>query len=232
MEERVGWELIWRRGNDHPRYGTCAAPDAAVTGWAATLFRRFGHGSRLWRRTARAPSGRLRVSHGRARYLAQRHSLDRRGVRAAGSAKGTCPTCGRPGRTAHSMPCCRYRRSTITGRRRSSRRSRRSAAYSTGRTAAARCPLYGHARLSASARSGGGRPDRRNRARHVRRSGVLISMSWTMVHRCPITIAEGELRDLLQPFDILRVWTALRRDSDSTAVRGKWLASARRPLRG
>jgi len=36
-EERVGWELIWRRGSDHPRYGTCAAPDAAVTEWAATL---------------------------------------------------------------------------------------------------------------------------------------------------------------------------------------------------
>jgi SAM-dependent methyltransferase len=35
--ERVGWELIWRHGNAHPRYGSFAAPDAAVTEWAATL---------------------------------------------------------------------------------------------------------------------------------------------------------------------------------------------------
>jgi tellurite methyltransferase len=36
-EERVGWELIWRHGNGHPRYGSCAAPDAAVVDWATDL---------------------------------------------------------------------------------------------------------------------------------------------------------------------------------------------------
>jgi len=36
-DERVGWELIWRHGNEHPRYGSYAAPDAAVTDWAATI---------------------------------------------------------------------------------------------------------------------------------------------------------------------------------------------------
>src|ERR1700730_2973041 len=37
LDERVGWELIWRRGNEHPRYGSYAAPDAAVMDWATAL---------------------------------------------------------------------------------------------------------------------------------------------------------------------------------------------------
>ena len=36
-DEREGWELIWRHGNGHPRYGSYAAPDAAVMDWATTL---------------------------------------------------------------------------------------------------------------------------------------------------------------------------------------------------
>ena len=36
-DERVGWELIWRHGNGHPRYGSYASPDAAVTDWATAL---------------------------------------------------------------------------------------------------------------------------------------------------------------------------------------------------
>jgi len=36
-DERAGWELIWRHGNGHPRYGSYAAPDAAVMDWATTL---------------------------------------------------------------------------------------------------------------------------------------------------------------------------------------------------
>jgi hypothetical protein len=37
MDERVGWELIWRHGNEHPRYGSYAAPDGAVMDWATAL---------------------------------------------------------------------------------------------------------------------------------------------------------------------------------------------------
>src|ERR1700687_3763964 len=36
-DEQVGWELIWRRGDDHPRYGSSAAPDPAVVGWAEAI---------------------------------------------------------------------------------------------------------------------------------------------------------------------------------------------------
>src|SRR5262245_26278220 len=36
-DEQVGWELIWRSGDDHPRYGSFAAPDAAVVEWAETI---------------------------------------------------------------------------------------------------------------------------------------------------------------------------------------------------
>jgi SAM-dependent methyltransferase len=36
-DERIGWELIWRHGNGHPRYGSYATPDAAVKDWATGL---------------------------------------------------------------------------------------------------------------------------------------------------------------------------------------------------
>jgi SAM-dependent methyltransferase len=36
-DERAGWELIWRHGNGHPRYGSFAAPEAIVTEWAEGL---------------------------------------------------------------------------------------------------------------------------------------------------------------------------------------------------
>ena len=36
-DERAGWEMIWRRGNDHPRYGVCADPNPAVVEWAAGI---------------------------------------------------------------------------------------------------------------------------------------------------------------------------------------------------
>lgn len=36
-EEKSGWEMIWRRGDDHPRYGRSAAADPAVVEWAETI---------------------------------------------------------------------------------------------------------------------------------------------------------------------------------------------------
>jgi SAM-dependent methyltransferase len=36
-DARVGWEMIWRRGSDHPRYGHSAAPDPSVVEWAKTI---------------------------------------------------------------------------------------------------------------------------------------------------------------------------------------------------
>ena len=36
-DERAGWEMIWRRGDDHPRYGVSAGPNPAVVEWAKTV---------------------------------------------------------------------------------------------------------------------------------------------------------------------------------------------------
>ena len=36
-DDRVGWELIWRHGDSHPRYGSFAAADASVVEWAETV---------------------------------------------------------------------------------------------------------------------------------------------------------------------------------------------------
>jgi SAM-dependent methyltransferase len=41
---------------------------------------------------------------------------------------------------------------------------------------------------------------------------------------------EDDLRDLLRPFDIIRVWAALRQSEDGAGKRGKWVASVRRPM--
>ena len=43
---------------------------------------------------------------------------------------------------------------------------------------------------------------------------------------------EEDLRDLLRSFEIIRLWTALRQSQDSAGMRGKWVASVRRPLTG
>src|SRR5215470_3943239 len=37
LDKRAGWEMIWRRGDDHPRYGVAAAPNPAVVEWAETV---------------------------------------------------------------------------------------------------------------------------------------------------------------------------------------------------
>jgi SAM-dependent methyltransferase len=37
LDDRLGWELIWRHGDSHPRYGSFAAPDASVVEWAETI---------------------------------------------------------------------------------------------------------------------------------------------------------------------------------------------------
>jgi hypothetical protein len=41
---------------------------------------------------------------------------------------------------------------------------------------------------------------------------------------------EADLRDLLGSFEIMRLWTSLRESKDGPGTRGKWIASARKPL--
>ena len=41
---------------------------------------------------------------------------------------------------------------------------------------------------------------------------------------------EADLRELLRSFEIVRLWASLRELKDGAGMRGKWIASARRPL--
>ena len=41
---------------------------------------------------------------------------------------------------------------------------------------------------------------------------------------------EADLRDLLASFEIIRLWASLRQSKDGRGTRGKWIASARKPL--
>ena len=41
---------------------------------------------------------------------------------------------------------------------------------------------------------------------------------------------EDDLRDLLRPFEIIRLWAAPRQSEDGAGMRGKWVASVRRPI--
>jgi hypothetical protein len=42
---------------------------------------------------------------------------------------------------------------------------------------------------------------------------------------------EADLRDLLASFEIIRLWASLRQSKDGRGMRGKWIASGRRPYR-
>jgi len=41
---------------------------------------------------------------------------------------------------------------------------------------------------------------------------------------------EADLHDLLGSFEIIRLWASLRESKDGQGTRGKWIASARKPL--
>ena len=190
-EERVGWELIWRHGNDHPRYGSYAAPDAAVTEWATTL----AAGGFIL--DLGCGVGRHVVYLGGCGFRMAGIDISPSGIRLTREAcahrrigfdgqVSDMPRCS--GRTEHSMPRCRYRRSTITGGMGSYGRSGKSDAYSSREGC---CWSIFHVRTPSiiGCCASGSLPGRLPKSNLTPLStSVLISMNWMMTF-CLITIA-------------------------------------------
>jgi len=232
-DERAGWELIWRHGNDHPRYGSYVTPDAAVTEWAATLV---------------AGSFILDLGCGVGRHVVY---LGGCGFSMAGI--DISPTGIRLTREA-----CADRRISFVGQ--VSDMTTLPWADGTFDAALSISTIHHHKREEIARTLGqirrvlkpGGRLlvdfpctdglDYRQLRERVAAGQIAEIESNTFVdprpdldemdddflphHYCD----EDDVRDLLRSFETVRLWADLRRSHDHVAVRGKWVASVRRPL--
>jgi tellurite methyltransferase len=232
-DERVGWELIWRGGNNHPRYGSFAAPDTAVMEWAATIPARgfvldLGcgvgrHMVHLGERGFRmagvdiSPSGiRLTQKACAEREIAfEGHVSDMKALLWAGETFDAVLSIS----TIHH-----HRRQEIIRTLGEVRRVLKPGGLLLIDFPCTNTDDY---RLLRSRVAAGQiaevepntfvdqRPDLHN-----------MDDGFLPHHYCD----EADLRDLLDAFEIIRLWTSLRASKYGMGVRGKWIASARRPL--
>jgi SAM-dependent methyltransferase len=234
-EERVGWELIWRHGNGHPRYGSYAAADPAVMNWATEL-----------------PAGGfvLDLGCGVGRHVVY---LGDRGFRMAGIDIS-------PSGIRLTRQVCADRRIGFEGR--VSDMTVLPWADGIFDAALSISTIHHHRRegivrtlgqIRRVLKPGGmllvdfpctDTLDYRLLRERVAAGQMAEIEPDTFVdprpdldemdddflphHYCD----EDDLRDLLRPFEIIRLWAALRQSEDGAGMRGKWVASVRRPLEG
>jgi SAM-dependent methyltransferase len=233
--ERVGWELIWRHGNEHPRYGSAAAPDPAVTEWAATLPEK---------------GFVLDLGCGLGRHVVY---LGGRGFRMAGI--DISPTGLRL-----TQQACAERRISFEGQ--VSDMTTLPWADATFDAALSISTIHHHPReemirtlgeVRRLLKPGGAlladfpctdTSDYQRLRERVAAGEIAEIEPNTFVDRRPDLdemdddflphhyCDEGDLRDLLRSFEIIRLWPALRKSQDGSGLRGKWVASVRRPLSG
>ena len=234
-DERAGWELIWRHGNGHPRYGSYAAPDAAVIDWATAL-----------------PAGGavLDLGCGVGRHVVY---LGGCGFRMAGIDIS-------PSGIRLTREACADRRIGFDGRV----SDMTTLPWADGSfDAGLSISTIHHHRRDAIIRTleqirrvlkPGGlllvdfpcteTVDYRLLRERVVTGEIAEIEPDTFVDQRPDLdemdddflphhyCNEDDLRDLLRPFDIIRLWAALRPAQDGSGMRGKWVASVRRPLAG
>jgi tellurite methyltransferase len=232
-DERAGWEFIWRHGNGHPRYGSYAAPDAAVMDWATAL-----------------PAGGfvLDLGCGVGRHVVY---LGGRGFRVAGVDIS-------PSGIRLTREACVDRQISFEGQ--VSDMTALPWPDSIFDAALSISTIHHHQRegivrtleqVKRVLKPGGlllvdfpctDTVDYRVLCERVAAGEITEIEPNTFVdqrsdldemdddflphHYCD----EDDLRDLLRPFDIIRLWRALRRSQDGAGMRGKWVASVRRPL--
>ena len=232
-DERIGWELIWRHGNGHPRYGSYAAPDAAVTDWATALPKE---------------SFVLDLGCGVGRHVVY---LSGRGFRVAGVDIS-------PSGIRLTREACADRGISFEGQ--VSDMTTLSWADSIFDAALSISTIHHHKRegimrtlgqIRRVLKPGGlllvdfpctNTLDYRLLRERVAAGEITEIEPDTFVdqradldemdddflphHYCD----EDDLRDLLRPFEIIQLRAALRPSQDGAGLRGKWVASVRRPM--
>jgi tellurite methyltransferase len=234
-DERVGWELIWRHGDGHPRYGSYAAPDNAVTEWASAL-----------------PEGGfvLDLGCGVGRHVVY---LGGRGFRMAGidiSPTGIDLT----------NKACADRQISFEGH--VTEMTTLPWADGVFDAALSISTIHHHRREGIIRTLGevrrvlkpGGRLlldfpctdtlDYRQLRERAAAGKITEIEPNTFVDQRPDLdemdddflphhyCDEADLRDLLRSFEITRLWAALRPSPDGAGMKGKWVASVRRPMSG
>jgi SAM-dependent methyltransferase len=231
-DERAGWEMIWRRGDDHPRYGVCAGPNPAVVEWAETV---------------PAQGFVLDLGCGVGRHVVY---LAERGFRMAGLDVS-------PSGIRLTQEACLVREFQFEGR--VSDMSALPWSDQTFDAVLSISAIHHHQRQEIQRTLGevrrvlkpggllladfpcthttdyclmrtqvcAGQIDEVEPNTFVdRRSGLEDTDDGFLPHHyCD----EADLRDLLSSFEIIRLGTSLLESKDGLATRGKWIASARRP---
>jgi tellurite methyltransferase len=232
-EEQVGWELIWRRGDDHPRYGSFAAPDAAVVEWAETIpvqgyVLDLGcgvgrHMVYLGERGFRiagvdiSPTGIQRARNACAdRQIAfQGHVSDMNGLHWPDETFDAVLSIS----TIHHHWRAGIIRTLGEVRR----------VLKPGGLLLADFPCTDTVdyRLLRSQVAAGQIVEVEPNTFVDRRADLdEMDDGFLPHHYCD----EADLRELLRSFEIVRLWASLRESKDDAGMRGKWIASARRPL--
>jgi SAM-dependent methyltransferase len=233
LGERMGWEMIWRRGNDHPRYGVAAAPDPAVAEWAETILPRgfvldlgCGVGRHVVYLAERgfrmagvdiSPSGiRLTQEACSARQFAfEAHVANMNALPWSGATFDAVLSIS----TIHHQQRKGIVRTlgTIGG------------LLKPGGLLLADFPCTDttdYCLMRAEVRAGRIAEVEPNTFVDQRPNLDDTDDGFLPHHYCD----EADLRDLLASFEIIKLWTSLREFKDGRGTRGKWIASARKPL--
>jgi len=234
-DERAGWELIWRRGSDHPRYGSSAAPDPVVVEWAGSIPRQgfvldLGcgvgrHMVYLGERGFRiagvdiSPSG-IRLT----RQTCADRKID---FEAHVSDMNTLPWADETFDAALSISTIHHNRreriiQTLTEVRRVLKPGGLFLADFPCTDTIDYCQMRGQVALGQLAEL------ERNTFIDHRPDLDDMDDGFLPHHYCD----EADVRDLLDAFEITKLWPSLRASRDGAGVRGKWVASARRPPAG
>jgi SAM-dependent methyltransferase len=233
--QRVGWEPIWRHGNEHPRYGTYAAPDAAVTEWATTLAAGgfvLDLGCGVGRHVIYLGGCGFRMAgvdvSPTGIRLTQEASADRR-VSFEGQVSDMT-TLQWPDETFDAVLSIstihHHRRNEIVRTLGQARR-----VLKPGGLLLVDFPCTdGLDYRQLRERVAAGQIAEIEPNTFVDQHPDLDEMDDDFLphHYCD----EADVRDLLRSFEIIRLWAALRKSQDNAVVRGKWVVSVRRPLGG
>jgi SAM-dependent methyltransferase len=233
LDERAGWELIWRRGDDHPRYGVSAAPNPAVVEWVETVP---AHGFVL---DLGCGVGRHVV------YLAERGfrmagvDISPTGIRLTEevcsvrqfnfeghiSDMSVLPWTDETFDAVLSISAIHHhQRQEIVRTLGEVRRVLKPGGLLLADFPCTDTIDYRVMRAQVSA---GQIAEVEPNTFVDQRSGLEHTDDGFLPHHyCD----EADLHDLLGPFDIIRLWTSLRDSKDGRGTRGKWIASARKPL--